>query len=389
MGRKCNKCGRLFASNFDTKLECCNAPIRVKGENGKAPEDQRSKRVSRSLRVINDYCVSCENWSTVAGKSGCGKFNGTLCQSLTEITKGAGCHDTDNPRFPPDNSRNFFVSRWFTVDDLRADVKEFTSTVSLLQFDAIAGVPRSGMMVASDIAVRLGLPLLSVGPRGLEQLNAGLRVRENIGDYKKILVMEDSSASGNSIREARGWVGDRSGVLYGAIYATEMAASKLDIHHKDLELPHWFEWNMLGNPHLSKDVSIGIDFDGILCPDFTAAQDDDGDGYITAMETMPVNIHPGVNTVRNIITARLGKYRSHTVNWLDRHRIKFDRLTMGPWKSKDERDGHCIGSWKAGHCKKLGVQVFIESCPTQAKIIAQKARGTAVICPATKTTYAF
>src|SRR3546814_13047234 len=70
-------------------------------------------------------------------------------------------------------------------------------------------------------------------------------------------------------------------------------------------------------------------------------------------------------------TGRAEKYRAETEAWLHRHGIQFESLTMTTWATKGERmeamrsiGGR--GAWKAGHAERLGVGMFIESCPKQA-----------------------
>ena len=70
---------------------------------------------------------------------------------------------------------------------------------------------------------------------------------------------------------------------------------------------------------------------------------------------------------------------------------QFESLTMTPWATKGERmeamrsiGGR--GAWKAGHAERLGIEMFIESCPKQAGIIAREA-GIPVFCTATQDVF--
>ncbi|QDV85003.1 Phosphoribosyl transferase domain protein [Stieleria magnilauensis] len=385
--RKCVGCGRTFAADVATKFSCCGQPIRVDGNSRNQVAAKASPRISRVTRAIA-ACVKCEHYRTSDGRSGCGLYKGTLCKSMSLIADGEGCHDHANPRFDPDwVTDHHFYGPWITYEELRRDIADFASRLSVMQLDAIAGVPRSGMMVASELAVRLGLPLYSLEESGLHRLATGLRLRNVELKAGKLLVMEDSTASGTSINEAKQWLGDRPNTLFGAIYSTTQALAGIDLHHRTLELAHWFEWNLLGNPNLMNTIPIGTDFDGVLCPDFTPEEDDDGLRYRMRIIEMPCIRHPGVAELPYIITARLEKYRELTEQWLAERRIKYRRLVMGPWRTQQERSMVDVGEWKANRCREFGLDIFIESCSVQAKRIANVARGVAVVCPEAKTTF--
>ena len=92
--------------------------------------------------------------------------------------------------------------------------------------------------------------------------------------------------------------------------------------------------------------------------------------------------------IGHIVTGRAEKYRGETESWLARHGVQFESLTMTPWHSKAERMSAMKlagerGGWKAEQAKRLGVEMFIESCPKQAAIIAREA-GIPVFCTATQ-----
>ena len=361
-------------------------------------------RPSEWIDEARNVCLKCPHWkSEVDRPPGCSLIpkvepKHKPCDIGYFLAKGRECFD-DPPRFKSrseheeslaasdSHSYRWLAGPWISYEQLRADVAEFSSKISTMGFTAIAGVPRSGLMVASELAVRLGLPLYTFTEDTLVKLNAGLRLRGQEAFSDRILVMEDSTASGTSIKEVKGWLGDRPDVSFGAIYATTNGAKGIDVYHKILELPHWFEWNLLGNPNLARAFTIGTDFDGILCPDFTAEEWDDGPKYIKRMKEMPCIRNPGVSELRYIITARGERYRKETEQWLKTNRIKFGKLIMGPWKTKAEQDASDIGVWKAEQCKRLNINIFVESEPVQAQRIAELCPGVVAICPARGRAY--
>ena len=282
--------------------------------------------------------------------------------------------------------RSLLIGPYISWQQFNQDILDFSDSIKGKGYDAVIGVPRSGMVVASQMSIRLGVPLYSLGEYGPIYLGGGLRVRrrsEDILEPKKALLVEDSTASGHSFKEATTWMSDAMqtwDVHKAAIYATQSQSKNLDEWHRELDLPHWFEWNLLWNKFVMEQWKIGVDFDGILCPDFTPEQDDDGWRYLDAMKKARCLVPAGTH-IYAIITARLEKYRPWTEDWLKKHDITYDHLIMGPWIDSDDRRKFCLGSYKAEHCEKLDVGMFVESCPVQAKVMKTK-RPHQVLCPA-------
>jgi len=274
---------------------------------------------------------------------------------------------------------------YLTYADLSRDSIDFASAIAGKGYTGIVGVPRSGLIAASQVAVFLGLPLLTLNPAGrVQTVGGGLRMKKKaavLPSNKKLLVLEDSCASGRSMRNVKDKLKhDNRTVEYGAIYATPHTTDLLDVWHKELPLPHWFEWNWPGNWYFNAHLGLGCDWDGILNRDFTAEEDDDGDLYIKTMMDMTPSLVVSPIKLGFIVTARLEKYRSYCEYWLKRNGMQVDKLIMGPWATKEERAGRCMGSWKADMLEEHGVGLYIESCPAQARVISRR-RDTPVICP--------
>src|SRR5690606_13414821 len=117
----------------------------------------------------------------------------------------------------------------------------------------VVGVPRSGMIPASFLAIRLGVPLATISKnRKLVETSTGLRLRDVEKPSGTILFVEDSSASGFSIGEIRREFGHLRNAKFTAVYATPKATQNLDYYGRILPMPHWFQWNIFGNRHLMK-----------------------------------------------------------------------------------------------------------------------------------------
>jgi hypoxanthine phosphoribosyltransferase len=274
---------------------------------------------------------------------------------------------------------------YITWEQFNNDIIDFSDSLKGKGYDAVIGVPRSGLAVATQMSIRLGVPLYSVGEYGPVLLGGGLRVRRRNADEepKKALLVEDSSNTGFSLKEAEQWLGEAAqlwNVKKAAIYSTESQLANLHEYHRSLELPHFFEWNLIWNDRFMVRRNVGVDFDGILCTDFTTEEDDDGWRYIDAMKNKRCLV-PSKTHVYAIITARLQKYRPWTEDWLRKHGIAFDHLIMGDWDTKEEREKDCIASYKAKKCKELGIRFFIESSIHQANIMKEKLDHP-ILCPA-------
>ena len=274
---------------------------------------------------------------------------------------------------------------YLTYADLSRDSIDFARSITHKGYTGIVGVPRSGMIAASQVAVFLGVPLYSYDERlGISPISAGMRLKNltTTRQPEKLLVLEDSCATGHSMTKAKKRLANDSRNLeYGAIYATPGTLSLLNVWHRQLPFPHWFEWNWPGSWHFNNTMSLGTDWDGILNRDFTREEDDDGPLYTkTMMEMQPLLVTKPID-IKFIVTARLEKYRPYCEYWLKRHGMKVQNLIMGPWATQQERKGNCMGTWKASMLAQHDVRLYVESCPAQAYAISLKL-DIPVICPA-------
>jgi len=174
-------------------------------------------------------------------------------------------------------------------------------------------------------------------------------------------------------------------ILTAAIYAHPQTLGLLDFAACSYAGPHYLEWNLFNTVHLDPTYhsGTGTDLDGILCRDFTAEEDDDGPRYLAAMRTMLPLHRPDRLPVPLIATARLERYRAETEAWLRRSGIRWQRLVMGPWATRAERDAGYpanVIARKVDAIQAASVGLFIESDPHQAQAIRQGA-GIPVLCP--------
>lgn len=289
--------------------------------------------------------------------------------------------------------------RFVKAAQLQSDILSLIGQIPS-DITAIAGVARSGLSVATMIAMYLHLPLITIrqSRHDIIETGNGWRLGGNRHVDRKagrILVVDDTVMTGNSIRAIRPLVQEQLGDhLFAAVYVNPAAHVKPDIWAVDLPWPHILEWNVF-NSVLSP--SSALDFDGILCQDCPPGSDDDGPRYLEFIRNAKPLYVPRRTPVPLIVTARIEKYRAETVAWMERHGIKCRNLVMHPASSLHERNRDDIPAYKAHHFREWALKpwssikplIFFESDDWQARRIGQLASGKdrVVICPATAGVY--
>ncbi len=267
----------------------------------------------------------------------------------------------------------------------------------LPEFDAVCGVPRSGLFVASYLATKRNIRLVSidklVGAESPESAiaNAPLRdnnpiIRFNRPVGKRLLIVDDTSSKESvTMRLIRSQLADCKDleITYGAAYR-ESEESAVDVYYETLAKPRLFEWNWQRHSMLQRAM---FDMDGVLCEDWTHRQETDEDpeflDHVCNAKPLFLPAHP----IRAITTSRIERYREQTVGWLAKHKVKYQVLNMHPAKTPEDRRAardHALR--KANHYIKdsesftKGSQLFVESDSRQARAISGLARGKPVLC---------
>ncbi len=241
------------------------------------------------------------------------------------------------------------------------------------QFDIVVGIPRSGMIAASIVATYLQMPLAT-----LEGYLAGI-VHGRSGVPSKasdrILLVDDTSNKGGAMARAVAMLKGRAKAItrcavFGP-YQVEDPATIIDVWFEECRGPRGFSWNIWKHARLPR---WAFDFDGVLCRDPTKQENDDGPRYREFIRTAPPLFLP-TRPIGHIVTGRLEKYRADCEDWLARYGVEYQQLHMINLPSKVERmAAGGRGRWKASIAIEVGAEMFIESCPNQARTIAAKAR---------------
>ncbi|MBN9121743.1 MAG: class I SAM-dependent methyltransferase, partial [Planctomycetes bacterium] len=249
----------------------------------------------------------------------------------------------------------------------------------------VAGVPRSGMGPAWQIATHLHLPLYQLTEEGrLDRLGHGSRGRIlGFGPEKegRLLVVDDTVYGGAAMAKARAAVaklGRRA--VFAAVYVRPEAVGAVDVFGRHLPSPHLLEWNFCNNGpfagHAANPVygrGVACDLDGIICHDAESG----------ATPGTP-HLLPRTHPCRMIVTGRPERMRAETEVWLRRWGAKWEQLHMFPDGVELTTDS--AARHKADHFGPSGMGFFVESDPKQAALI-HRWTGKPVVCPRIATVF--
>jgi orotate phosphoribosyltransferase len=270
------------------------------------------------------------------------------------------------------------------MDDLHRDVARW-STQLPQDIDLVVGIPRSGLLAATVLALHRQLPLTDLdGLLAGRLLGGGRRLSEtdtasSIPEARRILVVDDSVYTGSAIAKARAAIAgsplaDR--VEFGVVYATSGSTSYVDHYFDITPQPRVFAWNVLNHDCL---VESCVDIDGVLCRDPSPEENDDGARYEEFLTETPVIWRPRMK-VGYLVTNRLERYRPQTELWLERAGIGYGELVMHPAESGAARlvaGNH--GRRKGEFYRSTNAPLFIESDLHQSIEISTLA-GKPVYC---------
>ena len=266
------------------------------------------------------------------------------------------------------------------VSDLN---KIILSRLSILprDFDLIVGIPRSGMLPANLLALYLNKPYTDINSFLNGHIyKAGARGQFfDIHDYKKVLVVDDSIASGSAMvkcKESLKHLESEFTLSYCAIYVIPGKEKMVDYFFETVPLPRYFQWNVLHHTTLEKAC---FDIDGVLCVDPTEDQNDDGPKYRDFVLNAPPLFIPG-SKIGTIVTSRLEKYRPETETWLKANNVKYNDLVMldlPDMEARQRANNHAHHKAKAYMSKPY--VLFVESNLSQAVEINRIAKKP-VLC---------
>jgi uncharacterized HAD superfamily protein len=251
----------------------------------------------------------------------------------------------------------------------------------LPQFDAVCGVPRSGLIPAAYIALRRNIRLVELTdllrqPEGaierapIRETNPIIKFNRRCGN--RLLIVDDSSSEQSvTFTGLREKLANQTtlDISYGSVYRAA-PNSKVDYYFREVPLPRMFGWNWYRHWWLSFTI---LDIDGVLCEDWQGPPEKDHDDLFRdhLKNVRPLYL-PHV-PVKAIVTSRLERYRNETEEWLRRHGVHYQQLVMHPAKTPEERRSmNDHASRKAAvYAQNKDAVLFVESDIRQARKIHQ------------------
>ncbi len=235
-------------------------------------------------------------------------------------------------------------------------------------FDLIVGIPRSGMLPANLLALYLNRPYTDIHSFLNGHIyKAGARSQFfDLKEFKKILVVDDSIASGSAMEECKTSLKHleaQFAISYCAVYVIPGKEKMVDYFFEVVPLPRYFQWNIFNHSTLEKAC---FDIDGVLCVDPTPEQNDDGEKYMDFVLNAPPLFIPG-SKIGTLVTSRLEKYRKATETWLAAHNVKYNDLVMldlPDMAARQKANSHA--EHKAKNYMAKPYVLFIESSMEQA-----------------------
>jgi uncharacterized HAD superfamily protein/hypoxanthine phosphoribosyltransferase len=251
--------------------------------------------------------------------------------------------------------------------------------------DLVVGVPRSGLLAANLICLALNTKMTDVDGFIGGRLIASGRTRrtakldQTSGSEGRILVIDDSIDSGESMRDVRRrieQIAPGADITYCAVFGESSHHKDVDVVLEVVPMPRMFQWNVFHHKHL---LHCCVDIDGVLCCDPTAEENDDGPRYIKFLANATPMLVP-TRPIGWLVTSRLEKYRAETEDWLAAAGIEYQELIMLDLPSAEERRRTRVhGNFKAEVYRSLDALLFVESEYEQAREIAL-ASGKPVLC---------
>ncbi|MBW2296680.1 MAG: hypothetical protein JRF32_03620 [Deltaproteobacteria bacterium] len=253
-----------------------------------------------------------------------------------------------------------------------------------IQYDIIVGIPRSGMLIASIIALKLGKPLTTPDLFAKKEFWLSTKVDQHPNFIKQmnVLLVDDSINSGKSMRESIDFMRQAEfdfDITTAALITSDETNPLVDIYYKYIKHPRIFEWNMLHRKTASyfEHEKIALDMDGVLCENCPPHTDSDENAYTQWIRSAKPYLIPSFE-IDAIVSCRLEKYRADTVKWLSNHNVRYKKLILWNIESKKQRKG-LFAKHKIDAILRINPAIFWESNLNQAENI-WKATKTPVFC---------
>jgi orotate phosphoribosyltransferase len=248
-----------------------------------------------------------------------------------------------------------------------------------VSFDLIVGVPRSGMFIASLIALKLGKGLSTpeLLQRGEYWHSSVVRDRLRLDASTHVLLVDDAVYSGNSMADAmkiiRSTYKDIQ-ISQASLIVDKASKGKVDYYYKRVEPPRVYEWNILHRKIASQfgNGILAVDMDGVLCADCPPNLDKDEVLYMEWLTSARPYLIPSFE-IDAVVTSRLEKYRDLTEVWLNKHGVRYKTLHMWDIETKAQRQDK-FGAYKVNRLLSLRPDMYWESSWNLSKQIWEETK---------------
>lgn len=287
--------------------------------------------------------------------------------------------------------------KYITFADFAATIRQNFAKVPH-DVDFVVGVPRSGVIAGGIIAEYLNIPLIDVDSFAFgAKPTGGRRMKYHISSGRlrpRVLVVDDTVYHGQTMEKTREKLKPFAGryeFIYMAVYR-EGPYADVDLWLEDVRPSYGpdgafalYEWNIFH--HLPKFMSECIyDIDGVLCAE---PPDDRTEQPYREYIGDAVPLFIPSSKVGELVTYRIEANEVVTRQWLDRRGIQYDRLTMFPARTREERGTSGTGParFKAEiYAARSWARLFVESNDHLAQKIASLT-GKMVYCVETNKLY--
>jgi orotate phosphoribosyltransferase len=260
-----------------------------------------------------------------------------------------------------------------SVADLNADARHLARQLPVPP-QLVVGVPRSGLLAATLVALHLNSSLTDIeGLLERRLLSAGRRLDDDAFDWDEldcVLVVDDSVNTGRAMRETRELIATADlpfDVEYAAVYITPGGYQVVDYWAEVVGTPRVFGWNVLHHPILRHAC---VDFDAVVQPANTGP-----DGWSSDDQGGERSLASRLGTAKSlgwIVTTRPEPDREVIQTWLADNEISYRNLIcLGPNKS-NEPDAEYYARRKAAVYKAVDAKLFVEGSHQQATAIASR-----------------
>lgn len=312
--------------------------------------------------------------------------NWQWCQKASEEERARYKVDCDKKH---ERRNSYLAGEYITTAQLIRDCKNLLlPQLAGLKLKGVVGIPRSGMLPASMIAMWLNIPIYFLDPQNnlLPMSGAtkfgGQRMLDYKGSNGNLLVVDDTVYAGTAMNNIKSRLVEDA--YFCSVYCRPASKFKPDFYARELSPPHLLEWNLFNCTYIEGAL---LDFDGIFCPNVPHDACQDEEKYIDYIKNVKPFPHRIPKTrCKGIVTARLEKYRDITEWWLQKHGINYGFLKMYPTEDKAKRDKNHVeevSTFKANVFLESDAKFFIESEISEAVRIRKKSNKL-VICPEEK-----